>query len=810
VVSYLSALADVKEVTIEAGKTIDLEFKLKRFGEEIEVRAPILEGQASALNQQKNAANITNVVSSDQMGAFPDPNAAEATQRVPAITLQRDQGEGRYILVRGTEARLNSTTVDGERIPSPEADGRDIALDVIPADLLQSIEVSKSLTPDMDGDAIGGSVNLVTKRAPTSRRIAATIAGGFNDLTEGAIKNGNFTWGERVGADKKLGILFAGSYYETDRGSDNFEAEYDDGELETLDLRDYVINRKRTGATISLDYRVSDRMMLFARGLWNDYEDTEVRRAMVNAVGDDEISRELKDRLQESLIRSFTFGGERQLGTTSTLDFRVASNHSQEETPGEFESAFIQEDVEFDPNVSPDSIDPDNIRANPLNQDLDEFFLDEISINSKFAEESDLVGAANYVRSYYRDASFSAVWKLGAKVRFKEKNQDNDLLVFEPDDDFAMTEILSDFRSQTAFLGGRYDNGLFADPGAVKRLINELDGESELDPEEDLADFQSTEDTQALYFMGELSLGTKTTVVAGVRGERTKTEYDANELNFDEDGDFAGLTRVRGGNDYTELLPMVHFKYQVNDQTNIRAAVTRTFARPNFLDLAPYQLIIREDEEIERGNPDLVPTKAWNVDFFAERYFEPVGLISGGVFYKKLTDNIFTFRFEEDFQGDEFDVTQKRNGGDGEIMGAELAFQRNFARGFGVYFNFTYVDSEANYPDREKARLQGQAERTGNLAFSYERGRFSGRISTNYNSGYILEIGEEEAEDLWIDKHLQYDLSATFRLTGSLSLALQILNLNDEPYRVYEGRRDRPVQEEYYGTWGTLGLKINL
>jgi len=810
VVIYLSALAaDTKEVSIESGKTIELEFRLKRFSEQIEVRAPIMEGQANALNQQKHASNITNVVSADQIGRFPDPNAAEATQRVPAITLQRDQGEGRYILVRGTEARLNSTMVDGERIPSPEAGGRDIALDVIPADLLQSIEVSKALTPDMDGDAIGGSVNLVTKRAPESQRISATVALGYNDLTEGGIKNGNFTWGSRLGAEKKLGVLFAGSYYETDRGSDNFEAEYDDGELETLDLRDYVINRKRTGATVALDYRLSDQTTLYGRGLWNDYEDTEVRRAMVNAVGDGEISRELKDRLQESKINSLTFGMDRQIGTSSTLDFRIASNKAQENTPAEFASAFIQEDVEFDPNVTPDAIDPDNIRANPLNQDINAFLLDEISINSKFAEEKDLVGAVNFMHSFYRDASFSGSWKIGGKLRFKEKNQDDDLLVFEPDDDFAMTEVLSQFRSQTSFLGGRYENGLFADPGAVRRLIDQLEGEAELDPEEDLADFNSSEDTQALYVMTELGLGKKTTVVAGVRAERTKTDYEAFELDFDEEGDFTGLTTVTGGNDYTVLLPMVHWKYRVDERTNLRAALTRTFARPNFIDLAPYQLIVREDEEIERGNPQLAATKSWNLDVFAERYFEPIGIISGGIFYKRLTDNIFTFRFEEDFEGDEFDVTQKRNGGDGKILGAEVALQRNFARGLGLFFNFTYVDSEADYP-RGKERLQGQAEQTGNFALSLERGRFSGRVSLNYNSGYLLEVGDEAAEDLWLDDHLQVDLSANLRLTGILSLSLQVMNLSDEPYRVYEGVPNRPVQEEYYGSWGTLGLKINL
>lgn len=810
-VIYLSAMAaDAREVVLESGKTMDLEFRLKRFGEEIEVRAPILEGQASALNQQKSAPNITNVVSSDQMGRFPDPNAAEATQRIPAITLQRDQGEGRYILVRGTEARLNSTTVDGERIPSPEADGRDIALDVIPADLLQSIEVSKALTPDMDGDAIGGSVNLVTRRAPESNRVSATLATGYNTLTEGGIQNGNFAWGTRVGPEKKLGILFAGSYYETDRGSDNFEVAYDDGELETFELRDYVINRKRVGATVALDYRLSESTSLFGRALWNDYEDDEVRRAMISEVADEEINREMRARLQHSEITSFTFGGERQLGTTSTLDFRVARNRSMEETPDQFTSAFIQEDVEFDPNVTEDSIDPDNIRANPLNEDINAFLLDQIEHSSSFAEEKDLVGAANFTRAFYRDATFSGTWKLGAKVRFKEKNQDNDLVVFEPDDDFAMSDILSDFRSDTDFFDGRYDIGLFANPGAIRGLFTGLDGESEIDPEEDLADFNSSEDTQAVFAMTEVGLGTKTTLVGGFRVERTKTDYTAFELDFDEEGDFVGLTEVKGGNDYTEILPMVHWKYRLDDRTNLRAAVTRTFARPNFIDLAPYQLIVREDEEIERGNPDLEPTKSWNVDLFAERYFEPVGILSGGLFYKKLSDNIFTFRFEEDFQGDEFDVTQKRNGGDAKIFGAEIAVQRSLPGGFGIYFNYTFVDSEASYPDRGNDRLQGQAEQTGNLALSLERGRFSGRISANRNSGYILEIGEEAAEDLWIDKHLQFDFSASLRLTDRLSLALQLMNLGDEPYRVYQGTRNRPVQEELYGSWGTLGLKFNL
>ena len=182
-VTYLGYGAHTVDIEVVAGEVLTHDVTLEVFGDEIDVRStPLLEGQAEALNRQKNAINITNIVAADQIGRFPDKNTAEALQRIPAITLLRDQGEGRYALVRGTEARLNSTTINGERIPSPEAGTRDIALDVIPANLLQSIKVSKALTPDMDGDSIGGNINLVTKRAPEQRHISGTLGLGYTEI----------------------------------------------------------------------------------------------------------------------------------------------------------------------------------------------------------------------------------------------------------------------------------------------------------------------------------------------------------------------------------------------------------------------------------------------------------------------------------------------------------------------------------------------------------------------------------------------------------------------------------------------------
>ena len=812
--TYLGYGTSMVEVEIAAGSTLTQNTILEPFGDQIVVLgSPLLEGQAKALNRQKSAINISNIVAADQIGRFPDPNAAEAIQRVPAVTLTRDQGEGRYVLVRGTEARLNSTTINGERIPSPEAGIRDIALDVIPADLLQSIEVSKALTPDMDGDAIGGTVNLVTKRAPEETRASASFAGGHMDLMDDTITNGSVSHGRRYN-DNKTGLLLSASAISANRGSDNFEPEYDDGELDELQLRDYTIKRERYGATFSLDQKASDHAEYYLRGLWNNYQDTEIRRRYRQRVGKDSLERDMKDRLQESDITSLTAGGLYQTGVT-TVDYRFAWNKAKEETPNQLSPGFEQEDVEFNPNVTPTSIDPNNIRANPLNEDFGAYEFDVIESEFKSAQEEDLVGAIDVSRGFYRDENFSGLWKFGAKMRFKEKSQVVDVVEWESEDDLLMSDFPSSWSSETPFLNGRYQIGTFPSPGALRQLFNSgaLEGEHNL--EEDLADFTSDEDTIAGYAMGELAYGSKMTLLVGARVENTETSYQAFELEFDEEGDPTALSPVTGGQSYTEFLPMIHLKYRVDDNSNFRAAVTRTLARPNFEDLAPFQLTNFEDEEIVRGNPDLEVTTAINLDLLYERYLEPLGIISAGVFYKELDNNVFFSTFEEDIGGNTFDIEQPINGEKADLLGFEFAYQNRFASlpapwdGLGLYFNYTWVDGEADYPDRAAAPLQGQAEQTGNLALSYEKGGFSGQVSLNLNSEYILLVGGEAAADEWIDEHFQVDFSMRQQLNDRWSMFLDLVNLGDEPYRVYEGVADRPRQEEYYSWWGTFGFRID-
>lgn len=813
VVSYLGFDTGTVEVGVPAGGTVraDVELSLAPVeGEAITVTAePLLEGQARALNQQKTAVNIKNVVSFHQLGQFPDPNSAEATQRIPGVSIQRDQGEGRYVLIRGTEARLNSMMINGERIPSPEGDIRNVALDVIPADLLESIEVTKALTADMDGDAIGGTVNLITKVAPREPRLAVDLGAGYSDLVD----DGNYRAGLFYGGrsrDGRLGFVLAGSFFETGRGSDNFEVEYDDGDLDTLELRDYTLTRERTGLTANLDYQPSDRSQLFLRGLWNRFDDDELRRATVNGVGDGEIERRLRERFESQEILSLSAGGTQTLGTDLLLEYHVAFARAEEDEPRNFLTTFKQEDVEFDPNVTPDAIDPDDIQANPQNEDLGEFVFDALESGDNLTAEDDLVAALDLSLPV---AGGTGLFKTGLKYRGKEKERDNSLTVYESEDDLFLSGLLGRGFDAGDFLDGRYRIGPHVDPGAARGLIPGLEGEQDF--EEEAADYAAEETTFAGYAMAELALSPRLKLVPGLRYESTDVDYTGTRVVFDEEGDFDRLERVPGSNSYGELLPSAHLVFNLDDASNLRAAVTRTLARPNYFDLAPFELVLEEDGEIERGNPELDVTTSWNLDLLYERYSTPLGLFSAGVFYKDLSDYIYLFRTEEERDGEEFDVTQPRNGEGASLWGVELAFQRQFQSlpapwdGLGLYLNYTWVDSEAEFPDREgkKATLPGQSESLGNASLSYEKRGFSGRLSLNFHGKYIDQVGEAPAEDVYYDDHVQLDFSASQRLTARLRLYLELINLTDEPLRYYQGSSDRPIQEEYYSWWGTLGLK---
>jgi len=229
--------------------------------------------QASAINQQRVSNRISNVVSADAIGQFPDQNAAESLQRLPGLSIERDQGEGRFVGIRGIDPNLNNVTINGLNIPSPESGVRSVALDVIPSELIQTLEVSKSVTPDMDGDAIGGSVEVTSVSAFDKQQDTAsiTVQGSQNDLRDEVSPKVSGTITQKLSPD--WGVAAALSYFDRDFGSDNVESNGDD----EVEQRQYTITRERLGAAVNLDYRPDFNNQYYLRTLYSEFSDEEYR-----------------------------------------------------------------------------------------------------------------------------------------------------------------------------------------------------------------------------------------------------------------------------------------------------------------------------------------------------------------------------------------------------------------------------------------------------------------------------------------------------------------------------------------------------
>ena len=243
-------------------------------------------GQRRAMQLQKQNMGITNVVSAIQMGKFPDQNIGDALKRISGINVQYDQGEPRFGQVRGTSADLSSVSVNGNRLPSAKDDTRNVQLDLIPADMIETIEVNKVVTADMDGDAIGGAINLVTKNTPYRRLFNITAGTGGTLISGKPLLNLGGTWGERFVHDR-LGIMASASYQVTPAGSDNVQFSYAEGDepgtvtLKEAQVRQYYVTRERQSYSLSLDYKFSPLHKISFKGLFNRRNDWEIGRAHV-------------------------------------------------------------------------------------------------------------------------------------------------------------------------------------------------------------------------------------------------------------------------------------------------------------------------------------------------------------------------------------------------------------------------------------------------------------------------------------------------------------------------------------------------
>lgn len=864
-ITFLGYSTITSTVTVKDGETVLLNVSLEPgvlIGEEVLVLGDRLKGQAKALNQQKNKANITNIVAADQIGRFPDANVGDAMKRIPGITMQGDQGEARNIVIRGLAPQLNSVTVNGERIPSAEGDNRNIQMDLIPSDMIQTIEVNKAVTPDMDADAIGGSVNLVTRAAPNSMRVSGTAASGMNLLTNKPIWTGSLVYGNRF-ANDKIGVVLSANYNNHDFGSDNVEAEWestaedangDDFDLiyvGEMDIRQYYVKRVRRSVSANFDFKIDENNTIFVQSMYNWRDDWENRYRTTyrkiaptfNANGDidgweGEIRRQTKGggtiyndrvrdrRLEDQRVLNGTVRGEHLFGNLG-LNWSFTAAQASEERPFERYIRYEQGaglPLNYDIN---NTQFPSFTPVNNADITLSNFTFDELTDENQYTQELDYNGRIDLsLPTVIADNSGEV--KAGFRYRGKQKNRANNFFSYSPlSSDFDdMTTVATADYSKDNYLAGDYNVGTFVTPEFLGQLDlqNETLFDGEEVPSEYLAgNYEASETVTAGYVMWNQNLSDKLSLLAGVRVENTAIEYTGNVLENEEDL----IRQESASQNYTNFLPGVHFKFNATDNFILRAAWTNTIARPNYYDLVPFQDIRPDDEELIQGNANLKPTTSMNFDLMAENYFKSIGLVSAGVFYKNIDDFVYTF-VNEDFVdaditgGNTWTFFQPQNGGSATLYGAEIAFQRQldflpgFWKGFGVYLNYTYTNSttegirNGDGDLRTDVALPGTAPHLVNGSLSYENKKFVIRASLNYAHDYVDEVGGSAFSDRYYDRQLFVDVNASYAFTDNLRLFVEANNLTNQPLRYYQGVRERTMQLEYYNSRFNVGLKFDL
>ncbi len=286
-ISYVGFKAFSREVSITSGSSAKVEAVLDigTMTEQVIVRGERERGEIEALNREETADNIVQVLPAEVITSLPNTNIADALGRMPSVSLERDEGEGKYVQIRGTEPRLTNVTVDGVHLPSPES-VRNVKLDAIPADLVDSVEINKTLAPSQEGDAIGGSVNLATKRATEQPFLSIEGRGGYTPIGFGGLLDQfGATYGKRFGREKRFGALIGGSYDYNQRGTNDIEpspgttstgnGDFADGVpvFFGMDIREYQFYRHRYGFAGSADYKLGAGSLAYIRGLFSHFID---------------------------------------------------------------------------------------------------------------------------------------------------------------------------------------------------------------------------------------------------------------------------------------------------------------------------------------------------------------------------------------------------------------------------------------------------------------------------------------------------------------------------------------------------------
>lgn len=874
-ISYVGFATFSSEVDVNAGASasVDAVLEVGARTEVVEVRPERQQGEVEALNLERTADNILQVLPAEVITSLPNTNIADAVGRLPSVSLERDEGEGKYVQIRGTEPRLSNVTVDGVHLPSPE-NVRNVKLDAIPADLVEMVQLSKTLSANQEGDAIGGSVNLVTKSASDKPYVSMLGMGGFTPIAGGrGLDQFDLTMGNRFLNNKSLGLMVGGSYDWNGRGIDDVEPSMGVNPLPGggsfsgatgYDQREYWYDRTRFGFGGTLDYKLGDFSTAYVRGLFSQFKDdgqdwiysptvgSFLTPTLTNPDGTSSFTHVTRKPAQR--LFSMTAGAHHSLGKT-LLSYELAFGEAR--FTGFFPTSNFQPlansilngGVQYSLNAK-DPFTPVLTAMNANIFDPTQYGLAQLRRGDDHTFERDITGSIDVARQYNL-GSHASQFELGFKVRQSHKSELDNEQTFGANnlDPTAgpvglMSNMLGSFTNPNYYFGVYPPYGPTTNYAKIISFFNSNQSLFTDDPLADLAqtlpaDFNIDERVIAGYAMNTINFGGRYRLQAGVRIEATQGSFQANQIQT-SGGDFipGTLTPVIGNEDYVNVLPSIQFQTRFGQDTTLRLAYGIGIARPNFGDIAPHisfdPTVHAPNPAVFSGNSALQPTKAQNVDVLIEHYLKPFGVIEAGFFYKYLTNPIFdanTLLTSGIFAGNV--QTQPINGPHANLTGFEMAWQQRlsflpgFLNGSGVRANYSYTTSQATFPAgafnnrTDQPALERQAPNNWNFDYTYDKKGLSARMGLTHNDANIFAYNFTQGADggikgpngdVYLYPHTQVDVQASYLIPRGHGFQVigYVLNLTNETFGFYQGSEQFPIQREYYNRTFAGGLRWTL
>ncbi len=795
-ISYIGFTTFTQQVKVVAGQVTHVEatMKVAAQSEEVTVTADRPHGEAEAINRERTSDNILQVLPADVIQSLPNANIADAVGRLPSVSLERDEGEGKYVQVRGTEPRLNNLTIDGVNVPSPEAGVRQVKLDTIPADIVESVEVNKTLSANQDGDAIGGSVNIRTKTAGELPTLSLEGIGGFTPiLNTRYIYQMTGTVGQRFGVSKRFGALFSGSYDYNGRGINDIEPSPDPGfanpVYDSMDIREYRYKRTRYGFGGSLDYKLGEGSGLYLHYFYSDFKDYGDKWVYsLSSGGAPSFSNE--SRLPDYGIGNLAIGGK-HVYTNSWMSWELSASRARQTAAAGNPGADFQPVPNSalsnltscvnlpSPNIHLPKWDP-TCFGSPT-YDPNQWSLLDVSLTSGNTSQVNLQGAISFAKNYHV-GSHSSTFEFGSKIRNAHKGQDAYSPVYDqltlsqtppsctgPNQSNCaplMTQFLTGL-SDPHYYFGAYPIGPFTSFGKITNDLNNLLSQGVLSFDNsqtrigsDASNYDLTERVSAAYAMNTIEFG-RFRLQTGLRVEATQLNTRGYIVTNDVNGNYISTAPALASNWYRDPMPSVQLRYRITDDSDLRAVYGRGISRPDPYDTIPYVTLDQSGSppNVSIGNPNLKPEHANSYDLLYEHYLKPFGEVQAGFFYKQLSAPIYYIDNPNLSPGNPYYTVYPKdhldyiiNGVNAKLYGMEAAYIQHLGflpgglGGFGISANFSWTGSSAgSLPVRnDDPALQRQAPVTWNLSPTYDRGRFSARLGATYNSKSIFQYQWEQ------------------------------------------------------------------